>query len=217
MNLWLKFVTPVTAHFRRKRFAKLLSLEPDFLSKKVLDVGASIHFWEKVGVDLNVHDITLLNIASDSQSCDSSGETLGAKIVLYDGVKIPFPDAYFDWVICNSVIEHVPTNKRANFCSEIRRVGRQFVVQTPAFAFPVEPHFVTLFPHWLPRRLGRQVARFGLWYLLGERNEARLREYFDEVNLLKRRELQTYFPDAKIETERFIGLPKSYSAIQRKA
>jgi Methyltransferase domain len=133
--------------------------------------------------------------------------------VLYDGVTIPFPDKSFDWVICNSVIEHVPPEQRQNFSSEIRRVGRQFVVQTPAWAFPIEPHFVSLFPHWLPRRLGKYAARFGVAYFLCGRDKKLIDNYFDEVHLLKRKEFQGYFPNATIITERLAAMPKSYLAI----
>ena len=53
---------------------------------------------------------------------------------------LPFADGEFDLVYCSSVIEHVPPARRAAFAAEIRRVGRGWFVQTPAWSFPLEPH-----------------------------------------------------------------------------
>jgi len=49
-----------------------------------------------------------------------------------DITAIGFPDEYFDFVICNHVLEHVPNDKQA--MSELNRVlkkGKYAVVQTP--------------------------------------------------------------------------------------
>ena len=214
-NLWLAFFHPISARFRRRRFALILKQEPNLLSKRILDVGGSLHFWQKAGVDLERHDITLLNIAADGQSTDMSGRVRAKYIKVYDGLRIPWPDRYFDWVISNSVIEHVPPDQRDRFCSEIRRVGSNYLVQTPAYAFPIEPHFVMPFLHWLPRGAGRFLARFGLWGLLRKRKQADIDRYFDEVNLLTLKQFRWFFPAAELSTERFAGLPKSYTLIGR--
>ena len=63
---------------------------------------------------------------------------------------LPFADGEFDLVYCSSVIEHVPPARRAAFAAEIRRVGRGWFVQTPACSFPMEPHALLPFAHWLP-------------------------------------------------------------------
>src|SRR5256885_2372075 len=48
---------------------------------------------------------------------------------------LPFADGEFELVYCSSVIEHVPPARRAAFASELRRVGRGWMVQTPARSF----------------------------------------------------------------------------------
>jgi len=212
-DLWLSFFRPISAGFRRKRFARILRQEPDLLAKRILDVGGSLHFWQKVGVDIERHDITILNIAADGQSTDILGQVRPSSITIYDGSTIPWPDQHFDWAISNSVIEHVPPPQRARFASELQRVCRNYLVQTPAFAFPIEPHFVIPFVHWLPRRIGRLAAGFGLWRLLSRRNWKEVDNYFQEVNLLTLKEFQSYFPGAQLSTERFILMPKSYTLI----
>jgi hypothetical protein len=215
LNLWLSVFHPVSAYFRKRRFAAILQHEPSLLRMKILDLGGSVHFWQKVGVDLAATDITILNVAEDGQSADLRGEAAGGAIHIYDGVTVPWPDQSFDWVISNSVIEHVPPAQRQQFASELRRVGRNYLVQTPAFAFPVEPHFVMPFLHWLPRKFARRIAGFGLWGLLKKRSKSRIDSYFDEVNLLRLTEFRGLFPDAELATERVAGIPKSHTLIHR--
>jgi hypothetical protein len=212
-SLWLEFFHPLSTHFRKKRFSEILHRAPELLSKRILDVGGSVHFWEEAGVSIGDHDITILNIALDGQSADSRGQIDASSIVIYDGSTIPYPDLYFDWVISNSVIEHVAPEQRDRFCSEIKRVGRNYIVQTPAFAFPIEPHFILPLLHWIPRTLARRLAGFGLWGLLRRRTRSGIETYFDEVHLLRFREFCSFFPKAQLITERFAGIPKSYTLI----
>lgn len=214
-NLWLSFFHPISTRFRKKRFAQILEQDLDILSKRILDVGGSVHFWQKAGVDIACHEITLLNIAEDAQAADICGELGTASVVIYDGHTIPWPDQSFDWVISNSVIEHIAPEGRDRFCSEIRRTGAKYLVQTPAYLFPVEPHFVMPFLHWLPRSLGRRVAGFGLWGLLHKRSRADIDAYFDEVQLLTLKEFRSFFPEADLTIERFAGIPKSYTLTGR--
>jgi hypothetical protein len=211
MTLWLSLFHPISAHFRRKRFANILRKAPNLLSQSVLDVGGSVHFWDKLGIDPKSFDLTILNIALDGQSTDIRGTIRDDIIVLYDGLTIPWPDQSFDWVICNSVIEHVPSLKRTHFSSEIKRVGKHYWIQTPAYVFPVEPHFVLPILHWLPRHFGRRIAGWGLWGLLRRRTRSEIDRYFDEVVLLTLKEFHSLFPRAEVITERFLGIPKSYT------
>src|SRR4029077_5741526 len=46
---------------------------------------------------------------------------------------LPFADGEFDLAYCNSVIEHVPPERRQAFAVELRRVARGWYVQTPAW------------------------------------------------------------------------------------
>ncbi len=208
MDAWERFITAASGYLRRGRVAQVRSLVDDRNTVRVLDLGGSMHFWNGVGV--LPKNLTLLNISLDGQSRTSGSDVDGVSIELYDGVTIPYPDKYFDLVICHSVIEHVPVGQRRSFVAEMRRVGRTFLMQTPAFEFPVEPHFVAPVVHWLPRPLGRKLAAFGLWALLSPHAKGRLDSYFDEVSLLRRRDVEALFPDCRLSIERFLGLPKSY-------
>jgi SAM-dependent methyltransferase len=75
---------------------------------------------------------------------------------------LPFEDDEFDLAYCSSVIEHVAPRDRAAFAREVRRVARGWYVQTPAWSFPIEPHALLPFAHWLPPRLRRPYWRLGV-------------------------------------------------------
>src|SRR5581483_4758081 len=114
----------------------------------------------------------------------------GSEWVIGDGCALPFPDSAFDVAFSNSVIEHVGSPARqAAFAAEIARVGRRYWVQTPARTFPVEPHLLTPFLHWLPRRFQRWLApKFTIWSTLirpsPDRRVFYIQHYLDDIRLL---------------------------------
>lgn len=61
-----------------------------------------------------------------------------------------FSDQSFDMVVCNSVIEPIENwlDMRIT-ANEAKRVGKRSWIQTPAFGFPVEQHFLLPVIHWL--------------------------------------------------------------------
>jgi hypothetical protein len=131
-------------------------------------------------------------------------------IKLYDGHRLPEGNASFDIVLSNSVLEHVPLPQRAGFVHEIRRVGRCFLVQTPAYEFPIEPHFIFPMLHWLPRWLGRPLVLVSPWFWLSRPGKAHAAAYFDEIQLPTHRDIALLFPQARLDREQVLGLTKSY-------
>jgi hypothetical protein len=172
---------------------------------RILDVGGTDLNWSFLATRPH---ITLLNLPTD-----------GKADVVGDGRQLPFRDRSFDIVFSNSVIEHIPTAEdQRRFAEEIRRTGRAYWVQTPDRYFPVEPHLVTPFLHWLPGGMRVAIARrFTFWSLLErpsrDRWEFYIRHCAEEVRLLDVRELQALFPEARIIRERFLGLSKSLIAV----
>ena len=113
---------------------------------------------------------------------------------------LPFAENEFDLVYCSSVIEHVEPARRDAFARELRRVGRGWFVQTPAFSFPLEPHALLPGAHWLPVTLRRRYWRFGA---AGE---------WEQISLLRKAEVERLFGRAL--PERFGPLVKSWVSIR---
>ena len=210
MRLWHRFMHPVSAYFRSRRTAMLLEHYPDILSWRICDLGGSRHFWQESKLGVDPSNITILNVSLDETSAYNTSAFQQIPVLVYDGRAIPAADNSYDLLVCNSVLEHVLPNDRDSLCKEMRRVARRIYLQTPAYEFPFEPHFVLPFLHWLPRRLGRALARFGLWSILTRPSEAVFAEYFDGTRLLTRQEINGYFPDGLLRAERFAGLIKSH-------
>lgn len=147
---------------RLKLFYSLFNLRD---TQSLLDVGGDPYFWglcKEMG--LPVPCVTILNLGAAPVGLDP----LITKWVTGDARALPFPDASFDYVFSNSVIEHVGDDQsQLKMAEEIRRVGRNYFVQTPDRRFPLELHLLTPFIHWLPRSLYEcLVPRFTLQHLL---------------------------------------------------
>jgi SAM-dependent methyltransferase len=117
--------------------------------------------------------------------------------------RLPFDDGAFDLAYSSSVVEHLRPADRAAFAAELRRVARGWWVQTPAWSFPVEPHALLPFAHWLPVALRRPYWRLGA---AGD---------WEDIALLRRGELAALLPGCQIVAERFGPLAKSWIAARR--
>jgi SAM-dependent methyltransferase len=162
--------------------------------------------------------------------CKEAVET-GAKrfgfvpVYVDESGPMPFPDRFFDVVYCSSVIEHVTVPKhqvwhefsgkkfreaarkrQKEFSDEIRRLGRQYFVQTPYCHFPVESHSWLPFIAWVPRRLQLPILRLSnaLW----------VKQTDPDWCLLNRADLAGLFDDARIVEEKLFGLTKSIIAVK---
>jgi hypothetical protein len=191
-------------------FERTFALTP---GTRVLDVGGSSEIWNYVSVRPR---LTILNLAPAVQNGKADELYVAA-----DGCALPFPDASFDIVFSNSVIEHVgDAENQKRFASEVARVGRRYWVQTPNRYAPFEMHVMLPFVHLLPKRWQLAVVRkFTPWEFLARPTEGQ-KEYFynhvlHELRLLNEDEMRNLFPDARIVNERVMGLPKSLLAVRR--
>jgi hypothetical protein len=123
-----------------------------------------------------------------------------------DARAAPFAARTFDLVFSNSVIEHVGgLADQQRFASEMLRIGEHIYCQTPCRWFPVEPHYLALFLHWLPEAWF--TANVHRWLTInGWRGKPR-----ETIRFLTRRELRALFPGCQIRIERFLWWPKSYA------
>ena len=191
-----------------RRFARTFAVTNE---TRILDVGGTPFNWSL----LNVHPrVTIVNMPRAREAFDAQFRSVFA-----DGRALPFSDRSFDIVFSNSVIEHVgdPESQR-HFASEIARVGRSYWVQTPNRRFPVEPHLLTPFLHFLPARWQRRIARkFTVWAMIErptpDRWEFYIEHYLRDIRLLDAADLRRLFPGAKVVHERLGGLTKSLIAV----
>lgn len=191
----IDFQMPLRNFFRRRRFKNFLS---EYQScKTILDVGGAHYTWPMIR---RSHGITILNI-------ELPEDTGGFDYVLASGCELPFEDKSFDLAFSNSAIEHVGSEKNQyKFAGEMMRVGKRIYCQTPSRLFPIDPHLSALFLHWLPTcwlkpRILRYFTLNG--WLWG-------RPYHYDVRWISKRKLKKMFPGCRIQTERFLLMPKSF-------
>ncbi len=186
-----RLASPLATRARARRhhdFFALTRLTPD---ARVLDLGCGSIGLRALEPELDITGVDL------QPRPDYPGPFVQADAT----AGLPFQDREFDLVYCSSVIEHVPPPRRQAFAAELRRVGRGFYVQTPAFSFPVEPHALLPFAHWLPVALRKRYWRLGA---AGE---------WEQISLLRRREVEALFCTPALP-ERLGPLVKSWVCVR---
>ncbi|HEV2980262.1 MAG TPA: methyltransferase domain-containing protein [Solirubrobacteraceae bacterium] len=185
-----RVAAPLASRSRARRHERFFALAGANPGDRVLDVGCGALGLRALEPEL---DITGVDVVARP---DYPGPFVRSDAA--DG--LPFADDEFDLVYCSSVIEHVAPARRQAFAAEIRRVGRGWYVQTPAWSFPVEPHSLLPGAHWLAPRLRRTYWRLGA---------ARA---WEDIALLRRDEIERLFGPAR--AERFGPLVKSWVCAQ---
>lgn len=87
---------------------------------------------------------------------------LDSKLILGDGLKLPFKDNCFHTVILNDVLEHVPYRNAELLLREIWRVldqkGKLYISVSNKYQIK-EPHTLIWFLTWLPRKCYVPILR----------------------------------------------------------
>ena len=185
-----RLASPMAARYRARRHARFFALARLAPGGRVLDLGCGRLGLRALEPGLDITGVDL------HERPDYPGPFVRADAA----AGLPFPDDEFDLVYCSSVIEHVPPARRAAFAAEVRRVGRGWFVQTPAFSFPIEPHSLLPAAHWLPPRLRKPYWRLGA---AGK---------WEEISLLRRSEVEELFGPAL--PERVGPLVKSWVCVR---
>lgn len=228
MNKLREMVLNASRRAREKRaaiFRRHFRLDE---TTRVLDIGSetgeNIHLVLS-GTAVKPENVFIADIEADA--IKQGGERFGYQTVLLDeSGRLPFDDDAFDLVYCSSVIEHatVPKDKvwtltaekdfrdaawktQKFLANEIRRVGRQYFVQTPARSFPIESHSWLPFVAVLPRPALLKAMRLT--------NKFWIKRTAPDFNLLDAEQMQRLFPDAEIVLEKKFGLVKSIMALKR--
>jgi hypothetical protein len=92
-------------------------------------------------------------------------------------------------------------------------VARCYYVQTPAFSFPLEPHYRLPYSRCSRSRRGSGCCSTSRWASSRWRRIRPVR-FSDDARPLSRKQFAYLFPDAIIERERFLGLTKSLMAVR---
>ena len=174
---------------RHERFRALTGAGP---ATRIVDVGCGALGLRALEPDLDITGVDVFERPA-----------YPGPFVLADATeRLPFADEEFDLAYSNSVLEHVPPERRAALAAELRRVARGWWVQTPAWSFPIEPHALLPFAHWLPPAVRRPYWRLGV---AGD---------WEDVRLLRRGELEALFPGGSVLAERFGPLAKSWISVR---
>ena len=211
MKVIYEVYRPFLVHFRRKRLKWMYATMGITAASRVLDVGGDMFTWQLAALEnLPLPRLTILNVLAPPPDLPPQ-----VTWVIADGAELPFADQAFETVVSNSVVEHLSTwDRQTCFAREVRRVGRRVFVQTPNRRFFVEPHLITPFVHWTPKRVQRQLLRWcTIWGLIGRPTPAECDGFLSEVRLLTRGELQTLFPNLRVVGEKFCGWAKSLIAV----
>ncbi len=189
-GLIARLASPLAARARARRHERFFALTCLQPGARILDLGCGALGLRALEPDLDITGVDLV------ERPDYPGPFVRADATR----RLPFADDEFDLVYSSSVIEHIAPRDRETFAAELRRVGRGWFVQTPAWSFPIEPHALLPAAHWLPVTLRRPYWRLGV---AGE---------WEEISLLRRTEMERLFGPAL--AERAGPLVKSWVSVK---
>jgi len=167
----------------------------------ILDIGGRPDLWKHVDDTIR---ITLLNLPQEIDRM-KGGTDPRFDLIVGNACSFPHDIASYDVVFSNSVLEHVGSRRRQlQFAQTVQR-GAAYWVQVPAPLFPLEVHCRVPFWWLLPSAARRRLI--WKWFRAGKRFQAR---QMAGTRPIGRKRLRELFPEGRIETERWLGFPKSY-------
>ena len=211
----------IGSRFRAKRIQPLMNMIDVVFNKygfvDIVDVGGTDTYWNIVpGHYLDDHNVTvtIVNLPGVNPPEDYGRY----KFIDADACNLDiFPKNKFHIAHSNSVVEHVGDWERMlQFANEISRIAEFYFVQTPNFWFPLEPHCMTPFFHWLPKPIRVWMVlhfQLGHWEKANSISEA-VRSV-EGARLVDKNMFQELFKDGSIQIERLFLLPKSFIAIRK--
>lgn len=219
----------IGSQFRSKRIGPLIQMIETayqvYGKVDIIDIGGRKTYWRILPIEILSRYkvmITIVNLPDASEQGNDAQEQDDEHFCFRFGDACNlgcFEDNTFQIVHANSVIEHVGDwFNMVEFAKEVRRLAPNYFIQTPYFWFPIEPHFMTVFFHWLPRStriwmllhfdLGNHPRSLTVYEAAGK---------LENYRLLDRQMLTALFPEAQIISEKFLGLTKSLIATRSKS
>jgi len=185
-----RIASRVAVRARRRRHEQIFALTGATRDTRIVDIGCGRLGLRALAPEL---DVTGVDITPRP-------EYPGPFVQADATARLPFDDDEFDLAYSSSLVEHLAPERRPAFASELKRVARGWYVQTPAYSFPVEPHALLPFAHWLPVKLRRPYWRLGA------------AGHWEDIRLLRRREMAELFGPPV--AERMGPLTKSWVSVK---
>ena len=200
--------------FRQKRFELLKNGIEKLIQKdhfKILDIGGDIQYWKNIGWQHPACKIHLLNLY---ESKVPENETDQFSSSVGNGLSLEYKKGEVDLIFSNSVIEHVGSYANQQiFASEVRRVSDKYIVQTPSIWFPLEPHSLIPLFQFLPHSIrALLIMTFNINYFPKAKTYKAAIKVSHSTLMFTHKRFKQLFPEAEIQVERFLGIPKSYTA-----
>lgn len=197
---------PFMRYFRTRRMQQFCDRFSLTEATQVLDIGGDSFNWTLIST---APFLTIANLYSPRERERTLSPGLLPMVVI-------FPlRTNLSILSTATLIEHLGNIRDQQlFANECQRVGRRYYVQTPNKRFPVEPHLLTPFIHWLPRRWQKRLLRFTVWGLVTRPSPQECARFIQQVRLLDEQELRRLFPEAAFWRERTLGLVKSLIAVK---
>ncbi len=142
--------------------------------KRVLEfgcnVGASAILFAHLGARVHASDISANWIELARLNARRHGKDQIRFAHVADSTRLPYPDASFELIACNSVLEYIAEPERSAVQRELDRVlapgGIILLTGTSNRLWPREVHsgrwLINYLPDWVDRLLGHGVQR-GMW------------------------------------------------------
>ena len=202
--------------FRQKRFELLKNGIEKLIQKdhfKILDIGGDIQYWKNIGWQHPACKIHLLNLY---ESKVPENETQQFSSSVGNGLSLEYKKGEVDLIFSNSVIEHVGSYENQQiFAGEVKRVSDKYIVQTPSIWFPLEPHSLIPLFQFLPHPIrALLIMTFNINYFPKAKTYKAAIIVSHSTLMFTHKRFKQLFPEAEIQVERFLGIPKSYTAIK---
>jgi hypothetical protein len=202
--------------FRQKRFNLLRNRIDQLIQKNnytILDIGGDIQYWKNIGWQHDACRIHLLNLYETKINESDSQQFIS---IIGNALSLPYHKGDIDLVFSNSVIEHVGSYaNQQKFAHEVRRVADKYIIQTPSLWFPLEPHSLLPLFQFLPHSIrALLIMTFNINYFPKAKTYQEAIKVSHSTLMFTKTRFKNLFPEAEIQVERFLGIPKSYTAIK---
>lgn len=188
-DLVLKWTAPIHRKYRKEKCDLFFTFLRPSPRDSLLDVGgdAGVLSDEFARIYSFFGRVKVVNTRPQSFSGAASRYV---SFTVADACALPYSDRSFDWVFSNAVIEHIgDALKQLQMAVEIRRVARKgYFVATPNRAFPIDPHTLLPFYHFLNPAAQRYLSKLSLGHM----------KHYETIRILSARDLLKMFPDGSV-------------------